>query len=252
MSRRDLEGAVALVTGSGAGIGAGIADVLAARGATVAVNDLDPAAADRTVARIEAAGGAAHAIAGDVSIEADVRAMTAFVTETLGGLDVLVNNAGIGNPPTPFEEAHDDDMASRWAVNVAGPFRCIRAALDALTASNAGRVINVGSRSWLGARGFADYSATKGAVASLTRTLAIELGPRGVTVNAVIPGSIVTPAFEAMPEAARADVLDRHPARRFGTPADVGRAVAFFASPAARAATGQLLHVCGGRSLYGG
>jgi 3-oxoacyl-[acyl-carrier protein] reductase len=121
-----------------------------------------------------------------------------------------------------------------------------------MTEQGWGRIINLSSRTWLGAAGLSFYSATKGAIVSFSRSLALEVGSAGVTVNAVAPGTIRSIAFDRL-SAERIDALrNRNPAGRFGEPDDVGRAVCFFASPRAGAITGQLLHVCGGRSLYGG
>jgi NAD(P)-dependent dehydrogenase (short-subunit alcohol dehydrogenase family) len=121
-----------------------------------------------------------------------------------------------------------------------------------MTARGWGRIVNIASRTWLGAAGLTFYSATKGGVISFSRSLALEVGRSGVTVNVIAPGTIRSPAFDRMPPAQIEALMDRNPARRFGQPADVGRAACFLASPQSGAITGVVLHVCGGRSLYGG
>jgi 2-[hydroxy(phenyl)methyl]-succinyl-CoA dehydrogenase BbsD subunit len=247
-----LTGRVAMVTGAGAGIGRGISRALAQAGATVVVNDIDEAAATSAACEIRSTGGRASAFAADVGDAASVDEMVGHIVQGVGTIDILVNNVGIGHDPVPIESLRTADIDRRYQVNLRSHILLARAALPAMRANGWGRIVNIGSRSWLGASGQSDYAALKAAVIGFTRSLALEVGADRITVNAVVPGSIRTPAFDRLGETTVAQLLSRHPARRFGSVDDIGRAVVFFASPAARALTAQVLHVCGGRSLYGG
>ena len=249
---QDLQGRAAVVTGAGAGIGRGIAECLAVAGASVVVNDIDGTGAEATASRIRDAGGIAVAVVADLGTTDGPRAVVAAAIDTWGRLDVLVNNAGIAPGVIPLSELHDDAIERVWAVNLRGMIHCCRAALVPMRTAGWGRIINIGSRSWLGAPGHTAYSATKGGVVSFTRSLAREVGVNGITVNVVAPGSVTTPALESLGDRELASLHRRHPAGRFGDVDDIARAVRFFASPASLTLTGQILHVCGGRSLFGG
>lgn len=242
---------VALVTGAAAGIGAAICRRFAAEGFAVGVLDLKLEAAQMVVDEITASGGTAAALAADVSNRADVRAAVAQLRATLGPVTIVVNNAGITGW-IPFEEITDEAWDQMMAVNLRGPFIVIQEVLDDMKAAKWGRIINISSSSaQSGTARMAHYSSSKGGVITLTRTLALELGPLGITVNNIPPASIAgTVMYEESkhlmpmtPEQA-AQML---PVRRLGEPDDIANAAAWLASEASSYVTGQTIGVNGGR-----
>lgn len=237
--------AVALVTGASRGIGKAIAIALAAQGVTVVVNYASSAAAaEAVVAAIEAAGGTALALGGDVSDVAAVDALFAEIMSRYGQLDIVVNNAGITRD-TLLLRMKPEDWQAVIDLNLSGVFYCLKAAAKIMLKQRRGRIINITSVVGIsGNVGQANYSAAKAGVIGLTRTAARELASRGVTVNAVAPGFIAT----QMTENLNAEpILAQIPLGRMGTPEEVAGAVRFLAlDPAAAYITGQILQVDGG------
>ena len=244
-----LEGQVAVVTGAASGIGLAIARELAAAGATVAVADIAGEAADAAAAAMVDDGGRAVGIAADVTSRPAVEALFGKVEAELGPVDVLVNNAGI-SIDRGVRRVSDDDWQRTIAVNQTGVFLCSQAAAGSMIPRRSGRIINIASRAWLGWFGQVSYASSKGGVVSATRALAIELAKYGITVNCLAPGLIDTPLLRAEPPEVMERLLKAQPMGTLGAPADVAHAARFLASPTARAVTGQVLYVCGGKSLY--
>ncbi|MFF7632309.1 SDR family oxidoreductase [Kitasatospora sp. NPDC008050] len=253
MSR--LSGKTALVTGGSRGIGKGIALRLAAEGALVAVHyGTNESAAKETVSEIEAAGGRAFAIGAELGVPGDAAALWAAFDEALAahdggsGLDILVNNAGVGLYGVVGEVA-EADFDRVFAVNTKAPYFIIQQGLGRLR--DGGRVINISSGVTRIAYPITSaYSMTKGAINTLTLTLAQQLGPRGITVNAVAPGLVNTDMTAELREpAAQAEAAALSIFNRVGEPADIGDAVAFLASDDARWVTGQVLDGTGGSHL---
>jgi 3-oxoacyl-[acyl-carrier protein] reductase len=243
MSR--FEGKVAIVTGAAQGIGAAIARRLANEGARVAVVDLTADRAQGTVDQIVKDGGEAFAVGADVSKTPDVQAAVATVVEEFGRIDILVNNAGITRDNLLFKMT-DEDWDSVIAVNLRSAFLMSRECQKHFVAQKS-------SRSALGNRGQANYSASKAGIMGLTSTLAIELGPFGVNVNAVAPGYIATDMTDATarrvgfePEKFREASAQMTPVRRVGTPEDIAATVAFLAADEASFISGQTIQVNGG------
>jgi 3-oxoacyl-[acyl-carrier protein] reductase len=242
----------AIVTGAARGIGAATAQRLAADGYAVAVLDLDSAATGETVATIEKSGGRALGVGVDVTDPESVEAAVVRVATELGDPLVLVNNAGITRDNLLFKMT-EDDWDSVIAVHLRGAFLMSRAAQRYMTEARWGRIVNISSTSALGNRGQANYSAAKAGIQGFTKTLAIELGRFGVTVNAVAPGFIVTDmtaavaarlgvSFEDM-QAAEAKII---PVGRVGEPADIAHTVSFLVSEGASFVSGQVIYVAGG------
>ena len=250
-----LEGRVALVTGAARGIGAEIAAEFARAGARVGVLDLEEQQAGDTVTAISEAGGQAIALGADVADVGLVEAAVARVAEELGGLDILVNNAGVLRDNLLFKMT-EDDWDTVMNVHLRGTFLVTRAAQRIMVERRYGRVVNLSSTSALGNRGQANYSSAKAGLQGFTRTVAIELGPFGITVNAIAPGYINTPMTRGTAERLgvaveerQATVAARLPVRRVGQPSDIANAALFLAAEASGFVTGQVLYVDGGQTL---
>lgn len=241
-----LAGRVALVTGGASGIGAATARLLAARGASVLVVDIDGDGAQRICDEIAARGGAAEAFAADLMPSASADAAVADALARFGRLDILVNNAGIGGRG-PSHELTDADWRRVIGLDLDAVFYMSRAALRPMVVSGAGTIVSIASifgHVGLGER--AAYSAAKAGVVNLTRALALEYGARGIRVNAVCPGVIRTPLVAHNSPAQTETLIALHPIGRLGEPEEVAEAAAFLASDAASFVTGASLLVDGG------
>jgi len=243
---------IAIVTGSARGIGAATARRLATDGMAVAVLDLDEAACAGTVKEIADAGGRALAVGADVSKSDQVARAVERVAEELGEPTVLVNNAGVIRDNLLFKMT-DDDWDTVLGVHLRGAFLMTRAVQKYMVDQRYGRIVNLSSSSALGNRGQVNYSAAKAGMQGFTKTLAIELGPFGITANAVAPGFIATDmtaataarvgmSFEDFQAAAAA----RIPVRRPGQPTDVAHTISFLVSEGASFVSGQVIYVAGG------
>jgi 3-oxoacyl-[acyl-carrier protein] reductase len=247
-----LDGRVAFVTGAGRGIGAATALRLAEDGAQVILADIDLASCKQVADQIEQAGSQALAVSCDVSSHDAVEAAVGQGADRFGRLDILVNNAGVLRDNLLFKMS-DDDWDTVMNVHLKGAFMCSRAAQKHMVQQNYGRIISLSSVSALGNRGQANYSTAKAGLQGLTRTLAIELGPFGVTANAIAPGFIDT---EMTRSTARRQGLDPDqvieaasktiPVRRVGQPRDIANVACFLASEEAGFVNGQIIYVAGG------
>jgi 3-oxoacyl-[acyl-carrier protein] reductase len=247
-----LDGRVAFVTGAGRGIGAATALRLAEDGARVVLADIDPEGCKQVAAQIEQAGSQALAVSCNVAERADVEAAFQQAVERFGRLDILVNNAGVLRDNLLFKMS-DDDWETVMNVHLKGAFLCSRAAQAHMVQQKYGRIISLSSVSALGNRGQANYSTAKAGLQGLTKTLAIELGPFGITANAVAPGFIDTEMTRATarrqghdPDQVIEMASKSIPVRRVGQPRDVANVICFLASEESSYVTGQIIYVAGG------
>jgi NAD(P)-dependent dehydrogenase (short-subunit alcohol dehydrogenase family) len=239
---------VAVVTGSGQGIGAGIARRLALAGAKVVLNDIVPEKIEQVGKELDAEGALGVPVVADVSTKEGAESLIAQTIERFGRVDILVNNVGIARDKW-ISKMTDEDWDSVMMVNLKSQFLTCRAVVPQMREQSHGRIVNISSRAWLGGAGQANYAASKGGVVSLTRSLALELAKFAITVNCVAPALVDTPLFQSLGEETKDRLAGTVPMGRVGTPADIAEAVSFFASDEASYITGQLIYVCGGRSL---
>jgi 3-oxoacyl-[acyl-carrier protein] reductase len=250
---RSVAGRVVLITGAASGMGRATAHLFADEGARVAVTDRTSEGVARVVDEIRAAGGEATGWPLDVTQPDRIREVVAEVAATLGELDVLVNNAGIVVGASL--EQPDDEYEASWQraldVMLTAHVRLVRASLPQLVRRREGRIINIASTEGLGATaGTGPYTVAKHGVIGLTRSLAVELGAKGVTVNCVCPGPILTGMTEAIPEAMREKFARRRvPLRRYGLPEEVAHATLSLALPASSYLNGVVLPVDGGMTI---
>lgn len=248
---RSIAGRVALVTGAASGMGRATAQLFCDEGAKVAVTDVSESGVSRVVEEIRAAGGDAHGWPLDVTDPDRAAAVVDQVVAHFGALGILVNNAGIVRFSPIDHEDYDASWTDTLAVNLAGAVRMVRASLPHLLADGAGRVVNVASTEGVGATAMGSpYTVSKHGVIGLTRSLAVELGARGVTVNCVCPGPIRTAMTAAIPEDAKQKFAKRRvPLLRYGEPEEVAHATLSLVLPAASYINGAVLMVDGGMTI---
>jgi 3-oxoacyl-[acyl-carrier protein] reductase len=248
---RSIAGRATLVTGAASGMGRATAHLFADEGAHVAVTDLDRAAVDKVVQEIQDAGGSARGWVLDVGDDSQVAKVVPEIAAAFGRLDIVVNNAGIAR----FSAIDAPDYAEHWNVSLnvllTAHTRVIRAALPFLRKSDAARIVNIASTEALGATKYGSpYTAAKHGVVGLTRSLAVELGPEGITVNCICPGPIKTGMTANIPDDQKAVFAKRRSALlRYGEPEEVAHGTLNFALPASRYITGAVLPVDGGLTI---
>ncbi|QWP76049.1 3-oxoacyl-ACP reductase FabG [Lysobacter sp. K5869] len=244
MSTTPLSGEIALVTGASRGIGAAIADELAAQGATVIGTATSESGAAAIGERLAAHGG--HGRVLNVADPASVESLLDAVAKEIGAISILVNNAGITRDNLLLR-MKDEDWQAILDTNLSSVYRTSKAVMRSMMKARKGRIINIASVVGVtGNPGQANYAAAKAGVIAFSKSLAREIGSRGVTVNVVAPGFIDTDMTRDLPEDAKKAMFDQIALGRFGEPADIARAVAFLAGPGAGYITGETLHVNGG------
>jgi 3-oxoacyl-[acyl-carrier protein] reductase len=241
---QELKGEIALVTGASRGIGAAIADELAARGATVVGTATSEAGAQAVADRLKAHGG--HGRVLDVSLPGAIEALVDDVAKEVGAITILVNNAGITRDNL-LMRMKDEDWQAILDTNLTSVYRASKAVMRGMMKARKGRIVNIASVVGVtGNAGQSNYAAAKAGIIAFSKSLAKEIGSRGVTVNVVAPGFIATDMTAALPEDARNALQGQIALGRLGEAADIARAVAFLAGPGAGYITGETLHVNGG------
>jgi NAD(P)-dependent dehydrogenase (short-subunit alcohol dehydrogenase family) len=249
-----LDGKVAVITGAGSGIGRASAELFAQEGASVGVLDIRADAAAEVADAINAAGGSAIGLGADVTSDEQVRAAVTDVIAAFGDISVLYNNAGIGSTGA-VDVAEEADWDRCFDINVKGTYLCSRAVVPSMLIAGKGSIINQGSVAALvGIANFAAYCAAKGAVAALTRSMSLDLAPRGIRVNTIAPGTVYTPLMEPMLiargggdlEKGLAITVAKYPIGHLGKPEDLAAAALFLASDEAAFVTGSVLTADGG------
>ena len=244
MNQKTLSGEIVLVTGASRGIGAAIADELAAQGATVIGTATSDAGAAAIGERLAAVGG--HGRMLDVTDGASIEALVDDISKQFGPVSILVNNAGITRDNL-LMRMKDEDWNAILDTNLTSVYRTSKAVMRAMMKARRGRIINIASVVGVtGNAGQANYAAAKAGIIAFSKSLAKEIGSRGITVNVVAPGFIDTDMTKALPEAAREGLIGQIALGRLGEPVDIARAVAFLAGPSADYITGETLHVNGG------
>lgn len=249
-----LENRVALVTGAGRGIGQAEATVLAAEGAHIAVNDIDPDSAERCAEQMRTLGVSALAVAGDVTDPDSVADIVARTTDHLGRLDILVNNAGLGGALLGrlVMEMSFEDWDRVVRSHMYSTFLCTKVAAPVMQRQGFGRIINTSSIHYTGGGriGISNYSAAKAGIAGFTRTVAKELGPDGITVNAIAPGFVATELMSGFSDDFMQRIEAQNPRGRSCTPEELGALVAFLASAQADFINGSVVSIDGGRREF--
>jgi 3-oxoacyl-[acyl-carrier protein] reductase len=248
---RSIVGKVALVTGAASGMGRATAHLLADEGAKVAVTDLEAGAVRAVVDEIRGAGGAAHGWVLDVADPDRIRSVVAEIGQELGGLDILINNAGIAGGGPVLADDFEDTWQRAMDVMLTAQARLIRAALPLLESSGEGRIVNIASTEGIGGSPFTSaYTSAKHGVVGLTRALACELGDTGITVNCICPGPIHTGMTSGIPDEAKTKFARRRvPLRRYGNPEEVAHMTLSLVLPAASYVNGVVIPVDGGMTI---
>lgn len=235
-----------IVTGGGQGLGLAMTKQFLAEGAHVTIIDIDQEAIDKALQSLSSKS--VDSICADVTDNHQIEEAISAIKDKRGRIDVLVNNAGIIRDNVIWKMSEDDyDLVLN--VNLKGPWLMCRAVAPVMREQKYGRIVNISSRSWLGNFGQTNYSASKGGIVSLTRTLSLELAKYNVTVNAVAPGLIDTPLTRGLSEEVLKRLINLQPSKKIGQPKDIANAVSFLASKEAEFITGQVLHVDGGKSV---